>query len=276
MNLNRSKMAGIGLAVVVGLTTLAACGGDDERTAPVTSTTAAADGPSTTTPPATPTTVDGTATTVRRTATTTAAAEPGSQPVDGMPQVTLTPSHGEPGESIAVEGSGFVDPQWKQSPASVWLAGSLPNCAVYAQAKHNFVVSAAGLLTGVFVVPAQGECRQSDLTEAVLTAGSYRLVFQCTACTIGQFELTGPAACGDVIFGPGGDAAGSITALGLSCGDAEAFVRRVGGSMGAENGLSTIEAEGFNCRRVSQEDVGLPSSTYDCVNGAKRITLVRT
>ena len=188
----------------------------------------------------------------------------------------MSPSRGEPGDTIAVDGYGFVDQQWKQSPASVWLAGSLPNCAVYAQAKHNFVVTAAGLLTGEFVVPVRGECRQSDLDEAVLTAGSYRLVFQCTACTIGQFELTGPAACGDVIFGPGGDAAGSITALGVSCEDAEAFVGRVGVSMGAENGLSTIEAEGFHCRRVSQEDVGLPSSIYDCASGTKRITLVRT
>ncbi len=87
----------------------------------------------------------------------------------------------------------------------------------------------------------------------------------------------GPAQCDNVFFDGGGEnAAGSITAWGVPCDEAVPFVRRVGVSMGAENGLSTIDAEGYHCERTGQEDFGLPSSTYECTNGAKRITLVRT
>lgn len=144
-------------------------------------------------------------------------------------------------------------------------------------------VTSGGHLSGSFVVPSHGNCRQSSGDYEPVLAGHYRIVYQCTACTIGGFEVTvsappASATCDDVGFAPNSDnMAAEIVAYGLSCEEAEAVVRQVGGPLGPVNGAERGEADGFTCIRTSQyEGRGLPSATYECTRGSQRITFTRT
>jgi hypothetical protein len=116
-----------------------------------------------------------------------------------------------------------------------------------------------------------------------LIGGTYNISYQCTACHIGQIEITAPAStialkCENVGFTPNSDnLASDIVATGLSCAEAEALVRKVGPPLGPINGLPRAEADGFVCVRTSQtEGRGLPSSTYECTSGGKTVTFHRT
>jgi len=82
--------------------------------------------------------------------------------------------------------------------------------------------------------------------------------------------------CQNVTFPPTDEIATNIMAYGIPCADAEAFVKRVGQPLGPE-GPAQATVEGFTCQRTSiavthSFDVG----TYDCKNGAQRITFGRT
>lgn len=141
-------------------------------------------------------------------------------------------------------------------------------------------VTADGHLSGEFTVPAGGECRQSDVGDAVVVAGSYRIVYACTACTVGTFEVTGgtptSTTCRNVAFSPQSeDAASSIVATGLPCDKAETFVRRLGPLVSA-NGPARIELDGFRCVLTRHEEDPLPQGFYECTNGPMRITFVRS
>ena len=67
-------------------------------------------------------------------------------------------------------------------------------------------------------------------------------------------------------------------ATGLSCAEAEAFVRRVGPLVGATGGPANIEVGGFACVRTKADDgqYGIPSSDYECTNGDQKVTFHRT
>jgi hypothetical protein len=152
-------------------------------------------------------------------------------------------------------------------------------CGLSADAQHTVTVSATGRLTGEFVVPSVGGCPQSGTGERPVTSGSYRIVFMCSPCAIGQLEVTSPVVeCADVGFAPNTDnVAGSIVATGLGCAEAEALVRKVGAQVGAIGGPSRVEADGFVCVRTSQyEGMGLPSSTFLCTSGSRQVSFVRT
>lgn len=235
-----------------------------------------------------------TPTTVAETTTTTG--EPGSETtpapspttpsrkpvyVNGVPQATATPTRGAIGTRVHLDGYGFTEAHWKGAGASLWLSGSQPGCALLASAQHSVRVTADGHLSGDFTVPARGECRQSDVAGAAVGNGSYTIVFQCTACSIGKFEVTGAgppasAKCTTVGFTPQSeDAASSIVATGLSCDEAESFLRRLGPSVGT-NGPARIEREGFQCVLTRHQDEPLPQGFYECTSGPKRITFVRS
>lgn len=275
---NRSRMRLLAAAGVVGALALSACsGGGDAGSEPLaaartTTTTAPPEDPSPTTAPVTDTTRPRTATTVA----------PAAEYVNGVPQVRATPARGPIGTRVTIEGSGFTEGNWKAQGVSLWLVGSASGCALYADAEHTVRVSADGRLTGDFVVPRSGGCRMSDTGFSQLPAGSYKIAFQCTACMIGEFEVTGsnaPSAtvCKDVGFSPNTDnLASDIVATGIPCAEAEAFVRKVGGPLGPINGLPRTESDGFVCERTSQQEAGLPSATYVCTSGSRRITFVRT
>jgi len=254
-------------------------GGDAKALGPVPT----APSPSFTTVAETTTVVPTTSTTVARVTTTQAPAVPTSTTtvrpvlVDGVPQVPATPSQAAVGARVRIEGTGFTDEMWKARPAPLWLAGT-SGCNLFAQAEHTITVSASGRLAGDFVVPATGNCRMSDVGERPVTSGSYRIVFTCTACAIGELQVTTTAgACVDVGFAPNTDnVAGDIVATGLSCADAEALVRKVGMQARPVGGPSRVEVDGFVCLRTAESDRGLPSSDFECTSGSKKVTFRRT
>ena len=252
----------------------------DGTAASTTSTTSSS---ITTSPPTTTTTVEPRVTTTTRlpsTPTTTRATTPALPPAE--PRVTASPAGAAPGTRVSIAGDGFVAEHWRTPNVPLWLAGGPPGCDFFAGADHEVRVTADGRLTGSFVVPSHGACRQSSQGDVRMLAGTYRIVYQCTACTIGEFMVTkstppATANCDDVGFSPNSDnLASDIVAHGLSCEEAETVVRKVGGPLGPINGAARGEADGFTCVRTSQEEAGLPSAAYECTRGGQRITFIRT
>ncbi|MBW3547104.1 MAG: hypothetical protein KY452_03075 [Actinobacteria bacterium] len=281
----RWSVVATGVAVVLSV---GACGGGSEGSsaAPAAGKTQA---PSTTTTvvPVTETaprtnTLASTTTTVQGTETTTPDRHP-VYDVNGIPQVTASPPQGGVGATIHVDGYGFTEEHWMGTDLTLWLSGpgGDPDCVVYAEAEHTVRVTPDGRLHGDFLVPSHGGCRQSGVSEFPLRPGTYAIVYQCTVCTIGTFELTGSAPppsaeCTTVGFTPQTeDAASSIVATGLSCEEAEAFVRRLGPSV-SPGGPARIELEGFECVLTRYEREPLPQGFYECTSGSKRISFVRS
>lgn len=278
-------MAAVG--VVAGLA-LGACTGESEGSpprgtqakteAPVTTTTVVPLARTLRPEPALP----ATATTLRPTRTPTPDGEP-VYDANGLPQVTASPRKGGVGATIHVDGYGFTDPHWQDAGSTLWLSGGNgdPGCLVYAEAEHTIEVTADGRLHGDFAVPARGSCRQSGVSEFPLDPGTYSIVYQCTVCTIGTFEVTGSAPapsaeCTTVGFTPQTeDAASSIVATGITCEEAEAFLRRLGPSV-SPNGPARIELEGFECFLTRHQEEPLPQGFYECRRGSERITFVRS
>ena len=265
------------LMALAGILFLAGCSNDDARslgpvpTAPSTSTTTATTLPVTSTAPAT---TAAPATTVRPSTTTTAA----PTLVNGIPQVTATPARAPVGGRVRLEGTGFTDPMWRAAEPPLWLAGGT-GCNFYAQASHSITVSSTGRLTGEFTVPSTGTCRMSDILERPVTSGTYRIVFTCTPCAVGELEVTTTAGpCFDVGYTPNSDnVAGQIMASGMDCAEAEGLVRKVGVQAVAVGGPARLEVDGFVCVRTAQNDGrGLPSADYACSSGSKKVTFNRT
>ena len=261
------------LTVLVGLLVLAGCSGDDARSlgpvpaAPTTTTTV----PVTTTTTTTATTVAPT--TTRPAPTSTAA----PRLVNGVPQVTVTPAQAPIGGRVRIEGTGFTDPMWRAPAPPLWLAEKT-GCNLFAQAEHSITVTPAGRLAGEFTVPAAGNCRMSDLGERPVMAGSYRIAFTCTACSIGELEVTTSASrCQDIAFAPNSDnLASDVMATGVTCAEAEALVRKFGPQVGAVGGPSRVEADGWVCIRTASDDRFLPNSDFACTSGSKTVTFHRT
>lgn len=181
------------VAGVLGLAIAGACGGTREGTAPAPTASSTTVAPVTTTtvaPVTTTTAAPGTTTRGRRGSTTTTTVRPNAVFVDGVPQVTPTPAQGMVGTRVHVEGEGFTDEQWRGPGKGFWLSGRRVGCEFVASAEHTIKVSAGGRLSGDFVVPANGECRQSDVAEAPVVAGTYKLAYSCTACFVGSFVVT--------------------------------------------------------------------------------------
>ena len=255
---------------ILGLLVLTGCSGDGARTlgpVPTTaSTTTSIPVTTTSAPAATTTTAAGTATTAR------------PRVVDGVPQVTATPARATVGQRVRIEGTGFTDSMWRAADAPLWLAGARQGCDFFARANHTVTVSAAGRLAGELTVPEAGDCRMSG-PGGLLVSGSYRIVFACTACTIGELEVTGAVrnACPDIGFAPNSDnVAGDIFATNMTCAEADTLVRKVGPQVGAIGGPNRVEADGFVCVRTSSSQVGLPSSDFECTSGSKKVTFTRT
>ena len=83
-------------------------------------------------------------------------------------------------------------------------------------------------------------------------------------------------SCETVAFTPNSeDAASRITATGLDCEEAEAFVR-VAGTKTSSGGPATVDAEGYRCVQTAHEEDPLPQSTYECTRDAKTVTFVRS
>lgn len=277
--MRRHGIRAIPALAVIGLAVLSGCSDSGARslgpvpTAPTTT--------STTTVPVSSTVAPATSTSVT---TTRPAAGASTVPttaaprlVNGIPQVTATPSTAAVGSRVRVEGTGFTDPMWRGAAPSLWLAEK-SGCNLFAEATHSITVSSAGRLTGDFTVPATGACRMSDEGERPIDGGSYRIVFACTACAIGELQVTVPRnTCRDVGFAANSDnMASDIVATNMACTDAEALVRKVGAQVRAVGGPDRLEVDGFACLRVSSTQTPLPSSDFECVNVAKKVRFTRT
>ena len=280
--MRRNALSRLVPAMVAGLLLFTSCSGDGSDATSL--------GPVPTAPDTTPTTAPAPTTTTtttapRATTTTTRASTATSvRPVvvDGVPQVTATPAVAAVGARVRIEGTGFTDDMWKVGEAPLWLSGPGPEgCNLYAEAKHTVTVSAAGRLSGEFVVPYLAGCRMSESGEAVpVGAGVYRIVFPCAVCFIGEIEVTtGSVRCADVGFTPNSDdVASRIIAAGMTCAEAEALVRTVGAQVRSVGGPPRVEADGFVCVRTSQDDGarGLPSSAFECTSGSRKVAFVRS
>ncbi len=125
--------------------------------------------------------------------------------------------------------------------------------------------------------PAAGPTTSSSVAPATTTTTA---ATPATTSTTPQASFTTTALvtsnCALVGFTPNtDDAAGSVTATGLSCAEAEAFVRVVGPSTGPL-GTEPVDVEGYHCVVTATETEHLPAATYKCTNGPKTITFVRT
>lgn len=84
------------------------------------------------------------------------------------------------------------------------------------------------------------------------------------------------ANCGSVGFTPNSeDAAGQITARGLTCAEALALVRAAGPRTSA-GGPPQLNVEGYRCVLTRTVQDPLPYASYECTNGAKRVTFDRS
>lgn len=243
--------------------------------ATTTSSTTLADEPAPVTTVTTPTTAPA-----RPVATTT----PAPVYVNDIPQVRATPSTAAIGTRVRIEGYGFTDAQWKPPNGTLWLSAQEAPCALIADTEASVTVTADGRLTGSFVVPATGVCRMSDIGDMPLVGGRYYIVFQCTVCRIGELDVDAPASppspvalrCRDIGFAPNSDnLATDIVAVGVTCPEAEALVRKVGPPLGPIGGAPRAEADGWTCIRTGQDLSGLPTATYECTSGTRTITFRR-
>lgn len=258
------------------LVVLSACSGGDARSAgPVPSAPSIASTTSTIAPTTTSTTGLPATTTTTRPLTTTAPST--TVKPNGLPQVTATPAQAAVGARVRIDGTGFTDQTWQGKDHALWLYENT-GCNLYAETEHTVTVSAAGRLTGEFTVPAVGHCRMSDVGERPVTSGEYRIAFTCTACAVGAFEVTTTAGpCVSVAFAPNSDdLAAEIVSNGVDCAAAEALVRKVGVQLRSVGGPGRVEADGWVCARTSESTgPGLPFSSYECVNGTRRVTFRR-
>lgn len=82
--------------------------------------------------------------------------------------------------------------------------------------------------------------------------------------------------CQTIGFTPNSeDAASSVTATGLTCAEAEAFVR-VAGRQTSSGGPAQVEVQGYRCVRTRTVQDPLPQAFYECTSGTKKVTFVRS
>lgn len=99
-----------------------------------------------------------------------------------------------------------------------------------------------------------------------------------TPTTPGGGGATTPAAqrCASIAFTPDSeDVASDITASGLSCAEAESFVR-VAGEQTSSGGPAEVDVAGYHCVLTQREQDPLPQASYRCVNGPRTVMFVRT
>lgn len=82
--------------------------------------------------------------------------------------------------------------------------------------------------------------------------------------------------CESVGFTPNSeDAASDITATGLDCEEARAFVRKVGPRT-SSGGPTSVTVDGYRCVQTRTEEDPLPRSFYECENASRKVTFVRS
>ena len=89
-------------------------------------------------------------------------------------------------------------------------------------------------------------------------------------------RAAGTLDCQTIGFTPNSeDAASSVKATGLSCAEAEAFVR-IAGRQTSSGGPPQVDVEGYRCVRVRSTQEPIPQAFYECTSGNKKVTFTRT
>ena len=89
-------------------------------------------------------------------------------------------------------------------------------------------------------------------------------------------RAAGTLDCQTISFTPNSeDAASSVKATGLSCAEAEAFVR-IAGRQTSSGGPAQVTVEGYRCVRVRSVQDPLPQAFYECTSGTKKVTFTRS
>jgi hypothetical protein len=116
-------------------------------------------------------------------------------------------------------------------------------------------------------------------TTTVVPATTTTPVPTTTATTRTRATTTTAAVtrdCATVGFTPNSeDAASSIKATGLPCAEAEDFVR-IAGRRTSVGGPAQLDVEGYHCVQVRTVQEPLPQAFYECTNGPKKVTFVRS
>jgi hypothetical protein len=116
-------------------------------------------------------------------------------------------------------------------------------------------------------------------TTTVVPATTTTPVPTTTATTRARATTTTAAVtrdCATVGFTPNSeDAASSIKATGLPCAEAEDFVR-IAGRRTSVGGPAQLDVEGYHCVQVRTVQEPLPQAFYECTNGPKKVTFVRS
>jgi Cu-Zn family superoxide dismutase len=118
-------------------------------------------------------------------------------------------------------------------------------------------------------IPATGDATTTSSTVAGATTTT-RAGSTTTARAAGTLN------CQTIAFTPNSeDAASSVTATGLSCAEAEAFVR-IAGRQTSSGGPAQVTVEGYRCVRVRSVQDPLPQAFYECTSGTKKVTFTRS
>lgn len=113
-------------------------------------------------------------------------------------------------------------------------------------------------------------------TVAAAAASTTSTTARAGATTTTARAAAGTLDCQTIGFTPNSeDAASSVKATGLPCAEGEAFVR-IAGMRTSSGGPAQVDVEGYRCVRVRTSQDPLPQAFYECTNGAKKVTFVRT
>lgn len=96
------------------------------------------------------------------------------------------------------------------------------------------------------------------------------------ATTTTRAVTTQTLDCQTIGFTPNSeDAASSVKATGLTCAEAQAFVR-VAGRQTSSGGPAEVTVEGYRCVRTRSTQDPIPQAFYECTSGTKKVTFTRT
>jgi Cu-Zn family superoxide dismutase len=114
-------------------------------------------------------------------------------------------------------------------------------------------------------------------TTTTSAAGATTTTTRVTGATTTTARATGATLnCQTIAFTPNSeDAASSVTATGLPCSEAEAFVR-VAGRQTSSGGPAEVTVQGYRCVRTRTVTDPLPQAFYECTSGTKKVTFVRS
>ena len=114
----------------------------------------------------------------------------------------------------------------------------------------------------------------SDTTSTTTGASASTTTTRAGSTTTAR--AAGTLDCQTIAFTPNSeDAASSVKATGLTCAEAEAFVR-IAGRQTSSGGPAQVTVEGYRCVRVRSVQDPLPQAFYECTSGTKKVTFTRS